>query len=320
ELQLVIASLDGIEAEIEAVADAVRRAGLDLAALMVSPAPDLKSVTPGQPWPPCPPLDSLYRAARRAFPGVKLGGGMFSYFTELNRKRPPRELLDFITFSTCPIVHAGDDRSVMETLEALPYVAESMRAIAGDLPYVVGPSAIGMRDNPYGPTGLPNPRGIRQAMSGPDPRQAGLFGAAWTLGYVARFAAGGARRVAVSAPVGPFGLAAETGGVHPVFHVVRGLASLEGKAMRAAATSAEREVLALCAGPAALWLANLTAESRTVEVPPEFVGSDLRVLDAAWLAGADRSEPGAFDHAPPRPAPGRVTLDAYAIAAMTRTR
>jgi D-apionolactonase len=320
ELQLVIASLDGIEAEIEAVADAVRRAELDLAALMVSPSPDLKSVTPGQPWPPCPPLDALYRAARRAFPGVKLGGGMFSYFTELNRKRPPRELLDFITFSTCPIVHAGDDRSVMESLEALPYVAESARAIAGDLPYVVGPSAIGMRDNPYGPTGLPNPQAIRQAMSGPDPRQAGLFGAAWTLGYAARFAAGGARRVAVSAPVGPFGIAADSGRVHPVFHVLHGLARLEGEALRAAATSAERDVLALCAGSAALWLASLTAESRTVGVPPEFVGTDLRVLDAAWLGASDRSEPSAFDHAPPRPAPGRVTLDAYAVAALTRTR
>ncbi|HJS85461.1 MAG TPA: hypothetical protein VJ779_08370, partial [Acetobacteraceae bacterium] len=278
ELQLVVTSLDGFEAEIEGVAKRVREIGLDLAALMVSPAPDLKSTTPGQPWPPCPPLDALYRAARRAFPGVRLGGGMFSYFTELNRKHPPRELIDFVTFSTCPIVHAGDDRSVMESLEALPYVAESARAIAGHLPYVVGPSAIGMRDNPYDVAALPNPRGIRQAMSGPDPRQAGLLGAAWTLGYVARFAAGGAERIAVSAPVGPFGIAAHSGRVHPVFHVVRGLAGLEGKRLRAASTSAEREMLALCA-ESALWLANLTADSRVVEVPPEFVGTDLRVLD-----------------------------------------
>ncbi len=320
ELQLVATSLDAFEAEIAAVADAARDVGLDLAALMVSPAPDLKSTTPGQPWPPCPALAALYRAARRAFPGVRLGGGVFSYFTELNRKRPPRALLDFITFSTCPIVHAGDDRSVMESLEALPYVAESVRAIAGDLPYVVGPSAIGMRDNPYGPAALPNPQGIRQAMSGPDLRQAGLLGAAWTLGYVARFAAGGARRVAVSAPVGPFGIAADSGLVHPVFHVVRGLASLKGGMLRAVSTTAEREVLALCAGSAALWLANLTVEPRLVEVPPEFVGANLRVLDSAWLDGtSDRAVPGALDRTPPRSAPGRITLDAYAVAALTKT-
>lgn len=314
ELQLVVASVDGFEAEIEAAADAVRRVGLGLAALMVSPAPDLKSTSPGQPWPPCPPLDALYRAARRAFPGVRLGGGMFSYFTELNRKRPPRELLDFLTFSTCPIVHAGDDRSVMETLEALPYVAESARAIAGGLPYAVGPSSIGMRDNPYGPAGLPNPRGVRQAMSGPDPRQAGLLNAAWTLGYAARFAAGGAERVALSGPAGAFGIADASGAVHPVFHVVRGLAGLTGGALRASPTTAERDVLALCAGRA-LWLANLTAEPRAVEVPPEFAGAGLRVLDAAWLGTADRA-PGVFDRAPQRPAPGRIVLDAYAVAAL----
>ncbi|MBV8402272.1 MAG: hypothetical protein JOZ17_26650, partial [Acetobacteraceae bacterium] len=284
---------------------------------MVSPAPDLKSTTPGQAWPPCPALDALYRAARRAFPGVKLGGGMFSYFTELNRKRPPRELLDFITFSTCPIVHAGDDRSVMETLEALPYVIESARAIAGELPYVVGPSAIGMRDNPYGPTGLPNPHSIRQAMSGPDPRQAGLLGAAWTFGYIARFAVGRAQRIAVSAPVGPFGIASESGLLHPVFYVVRGLTRLEGRSVRAAPTTAERSVLALCINASALWLANLTAEAREAAVPSEFIGTDLRVLDAEWMNNiTDRSMPDSFEQESAHPAPNRLVLDAYAIAAL----
>src|SRR3546814_1455693 len=61
-------------------------------------------------------------AARRAFPGIALGGGMFSYFTELNRKRPPVGLLDFVSHATCPIVHAADDRSVIQTLEAIPHI------------------------------------------------------------------------------------------------------------------------------------------------------------------------------------------------------
>ena len=34
---------------------------------------------------------------------------MFSFFTELNRKHPPAKLLDFVTNTTCPIVHAADD-------------------------------------------------------------------------------------------------------------------------------------------------------------------------------------------------------------------
>ncbi len=46
----------------------------------------------GQLWPPCPPLDGLYSGARAAFPEARIGGGMFSYFTELNRKRPPSSI------------------------------------------------------------------------------------------------------------------------------------------------------------------------------------------------------------------------------------
>ena len=86
-----------------------------------------------------------------------LGGGMFSFFTELNRKRPPAELLDFVHNGTCPIVHAADDRSVMETHEALPYQVTTARSFIGKTPYRIGPSAIGCRDNPHGATYTPNP-------------------------------------------------------------------------------------------------------------------------------------------------------------------
>ena len=133
-------------------------AGLRLASVAVCPAVDRKSTPPGSAWPACPPLDEIYAAARAAFPGLPLGGGMFSYFTELNRKRPPLELLDFVTHATNPIVHAADDDSVMETLEALPHITRSARAIIGDRRYRIGPSTIAMRQNPYGARTMPNPR------------------------------------------------------------------------------------------------------------------------------------------------------------------
>ena len=155
---------------------------------------------------------------------------MFSYFTELNRKRPPLAELDFVSFTTSALVHAGDDRSVAETLELLPHIARSVRAIVGGKPYAVGPSAIGMRDNPYGQATMPNPDNVRQAMNRNDPRQRGLLGAAWSLGYFAHFAAGGARQIALGGAVGPFGLLHapadfpqpwfdEVGGLFPVYHV-----------------------------------------------------------------------------------------------------
>src|SRR3546814_17101246 len=78
----------------------VRSIGLALDGIAVFPAPDLQSTPPGSAWPACPPFEAVYAAARRAFPGIALGGGMFSYFTELNRKRPPVGLLDFVSHAT----------------------------------------------------------------------------------------------------------------------------------------------------------------------------------------------------------------------------
>ena len=51
-----------------------------------------------------------------------------TFYVNDPRKPPPAELLDYVTHTTCPIVHAADDISVMETLEALPYVINSAKA------------------------------------------------------------------------------------------------------------------------------------------------------------------------------------------------
>ena len=120
------------DAELSAVASAAAGAGLKPAAVAVFPAQDMVSVQPDAPWPEMPSFDETYAAARRAFPGARLGGGMAAYFTELNRKRPPSKPLDFVTHTTCPNVHAADDRSVMETNESIPFQILSTRAFMGD--------------------------------------------------------------------------------------------------------------------------------------------------------------------------------------------
>ena len=56
---------------------------------------------------------------------------------------------------------------------------------------VPGPSAMGMRYNPYGKTTDANPANIRTAFAHQDPRQRALFGAAFAVGYMARAAAAG---------------------------------------------------------------------------------------------------------------------------------
>ncbi|MFC6461781.1 hypothetical protein ACFSYD_16625 [Paracoccus aerius] len=158
-----------LNAEFASYAADLEASGFRPASIMTCPSVDRQSTPPGSEWPPCPPLEAIYAAARKAFPGIPLGGGMASFFPELNRKRPPAEAWDFVTHGLCPIVHAADDLSVMETLEAVPHILASARVIIGKRDYRLGPSTIAMRQNPYGSRTIPNLDRDRVCMADDDP-------------------------------------------------------------------------------------------------------------------------------------------------------
>jgi hypothetical protein len=281
-LEVVVDSVEDFSKELQQLSDRINEAGIKLASVAVVPAGDLKSVLPGGPRPLAPTLEELYAAAREIFPGVRLGGGMFSFFTELNRKHPPAKLLDFVVNTTCPIVHAADDRSVMETLEALPYQVTTARSFIGKAAYRIGPSGIGCRDNPHGATWTPNPQNLRVCLTKLDPRQRGLFAAAWTLGYVSALAPTGVEAISLGAPTGPLGVIYrksdhrqpwydELSGpaVFPAFHVLCGLARAQARKLVDAQSSDAEKVCALAyqaKGGTTLWLANLTAQQQPVQV------------------------------------------------------
>ncbi|MFO6463503.1 hypothetical protein ACK8OR_03840 [Jannaschia sp. KMU-145] len=325
-LEAVIEATDdaGAAAEIAALGATAQDLGHPFHTVLVSPAPDLKCTLPGSIWPDAPDAATLYDATRAAFPEARIGGGMFSYFTELNRKRPPVDRLDLLSFTTSPMVHAGDDRSVIETREAHPAIVKSVAEIAGTTPWAVGPSAIGIRDNPYGASAKDNPGNIRQAMNWNDPRQRGLFGAAWALTYFAHFAEGGASSIALGAATGPFGAIAApsefpkpwfdgAGGVYPVFHVLRGLARLEGAAMHTLDLPAAGPVAGLAVqtdNGMEIWVANVGPEPVEVALADD---AEMRVarLDAGGFAAAAANAAIMDDLSP---ASGALTLDAFAIA------
>ena len=325
-LEAVIASVDddGAAEEMRALGDVASALGEPFGTVLVSPAPDLKCTLPGSVWPDAPDGAGLYDAARAAFPNARIGGGMFSYFTELNRKRPPVDRLDLVSFTTSPMVHAGDDRSVMETREAHPAIIRSVAAIADGTPWAVGPSAIGIRDNPYGESAKDNPHNVRQAMNRNDPRQRGLLGAAWALGYFADFASGGAAGVALGSGTGAFGAVSMPsgdpqpwyegrGGLHPVYHVLRGLARLEGAPILAMDLSPAAPIQALAARTAAgteVWAANATPAPVDVAVP-EGVSARIAVLDVGTFVDA-ASAPDWMDRL--SRAGSALRLDAYAVA------
>jgi D-apionolactonase len=271
-------------------------------------------------------LKDLYRVAREAFPSIRLGGGMFSFFTELNRKRPPVELLDLVTFTTSSIFHAGDDRSATEGLESLPAIARTLRSFIQDRPYHVGPSAIGMRANPYGEAPTLNPNNIRQAGNGMDPRQRGLLAAAWLVGYYAHFARGGASAITIGSGAGDFGLVHtkggyakpwfdEHGGMYPVFHSFKGLAALKGFPALDVQSSITRDVQsigAIVAGKAEIWIANLTGTTRHVEVPQKAL-KRVSILDESSFIAMSQN-PNGLDANEADLASLNLRLGAYAVA------
>ncbi|MEJ1156743.1 hypothetical protein [Prosthecomicrobium sp. N25] len=306
QVELVTPAASPARTELEAAARLLAAAGLAPESVLVCPAPLLKSYQPVGPWPDIEPLEAWYAAARAAFPGARLGGGMLTNFTELNRKRPDPSGLDFISHTTTAIVHAADDRSVMETLETLPQIAASVAVLWPGLPYRLGPSSIAMRSNPYGATLPENPGWTRMPLADRDPRHRALFGAAWTVGYVAALVPSALEAIALHASHGPLGLG-EGARLFPVFHVMAALAEASGR--EAVALDLPKSLAGLAwrgpAGTTAL-VANPTAEP--ADWP--FAARPARVLDAASLAPAG-ADP-AWIRAAPTPAPAR--LDAFAVA------
>ncbi len=159
-----------------------------------------------------------------------------------------------------------------------------------------------------------------------DPRQRGLIGAAWTLGYFAHFARGGAERITLGGGAGEFGLVHartnyaqpfydEAGGVYPVFHVFRGLARLGGAPLVETGCSPVRQVQAIAVdGPSGreVWAANLVGEPRELTLSGDMPGR-FAMLDAeSFVEAAGR--PDFMDHPSGDVGGGAIRLGPYGVA------
>ena len=258
---------------------------------------------------------AVLAAARQRFAGIAIGGGSPTGFTELNRSRPPAGL-DFVCHATQAVVHAADDTSVMETLTALHSIAATMRDMAGEVPYRIGPVSIGMVPSASAPAVAANPDNQRLALAHNDPRQRGLFAAAFSVGYVATAAQLGVATLTLAAPSGPFGLFhapqpwptpgwTQDGAPYPLAAAFAGLAAMAGATLRGVMHAAGGRLAAVAADTpdgAVLWLANLTPSPIMVELPAV---KACAVMDAQTLAGGTGLQPALS-------AP--LMLDAYAVA------
>jgi D-apionolactonase len=315
-LEIILPAKKSAAEEMAAIAKDVRTGGLMPDAIVVTQMHDLKSFQPNTPRPWGPTYEEMAKAARAEFRGVPVGGGMLSFFTELNRKPVPKGLFDFVTHSVCPIVHAADDTSVMETLESIPSIIASTRNMIGKTPYHLGPSSIPCRDNPYGAAVAPNPNNARVCLSDIDPRQRGLFAAAWYVGLVAAAARGGIDVMSLGSFTGNQGVI--TGdGVSPAYHALAGLATASRAKRRDAASSAPSKVETLAyeskEGPV-LWLTNLTPEKQSVKVTGLARPAMLHMLDEASFSLATRQPDFLSKSGTTLKKPGRIDLGPYAVA------
>jgi hypothetical protein len=244
----------------------------------------------------------------------------------LNRNRPPTDALSFLSYSINPQVHAFDDLSLVETLEAQAATVESARRFAGGLPVAVGPVTLRPRFNPdaTGPEPEPAPGELPPQV---DPRQMSLLGAAWTLGSLASLAGGGVESVTyyetsgwrgvMERPEGsplPARFHSIPGGVFPLYHVLADAGEVAGGAVLPVASSDPLRAAGLAIrreGRTRVLLANLSAEPQRVTLRGVAGRASARRLDET---NAERAmvSPEEYRAAPGEPLDardGELTLD-----------
>jgi len=327
-LEVVVPCRRDPSAEVAEFAGALRESGVRPESIVVAAAEDRIRGEPGPPPPPLALLAEIHRAARVALPDIPIGGGTFGFFTELNRNWPPIGLIDYITHVVCSVVHASDDRAMMENLESFQHIVRTVRAFAGNTPHRLIASSLGLDINP-GSDPAPNPDNVRGTMVRMDPRHRGLFGAAWTLASIGEAARGGVAAISPAALAGEFGIVHRRlpydqpwfddlgrAAVYPAYHVVAGMARAAGRPLVETASSDRTRIATLAYRAAndatSLWLANLRDFPQRVTLPDLDAKARIGRLDESTFEAA-ATDP-AFLHAYATPLASReIEIGAHGI-------
>ena len=239
-------------------------------------------------------------------PAAQFVSGTNAHFAELNRGRPSLDHLDAICFSLSPQVHAFDNESLTENLEAQASILESARHFAGSVPVIVSPITLKPRFNPDA-TGPEPTSAAGELPFQVDPRQMSLFGAGWTIASLKHVAQGGAFSASYYETTGwrgvmetakgsrvPSKFPSLPGSVFPVFHVIADVAG-HRQAVDSYSSSPRRvDGLALRNGDGVrVLLANLTGEQQAITLYAPGNVAMVRVLDETNAEEACLS-PGVF--------------------------
>ncbi len=257
---------------------------------------------------------STVAAARRILApyGAPLGSGTDAFYAELNRNHPPADLLDWITYSINPQVHAFDNASLIETLPAQAVTIESTRQFSMDTKIAISPVTFKMRWNPNATA--PEPEQLTGSMPRrADMRQMALFGAVWTLGSIKSLVLGGADSLTYYETTGWLGVMPSanqnqyseqpelrTVSVYPLYHVFADIAPFVGGEVLSITSNQPQKCDALvlrCEGSLRIMVANYTPETQRVTIKGPAGNFTLKKLDEMTLeesttsADMSRNEP-----------------------------
>jgi len=237
---------------------------------------------------------------------AKIGAGTNAYFAELNRGRPPAEEVDLVCYSISPQVHASDEVSLVETLQAQAWSVESARRVSGGRPISVTPVTLKPRFNPNATGREPEPR-PGELHSQVDVRQMSLFGAGWTLGSIKYLAESGVHSATYYETTGwrgvmetengsplPEKFRSIAGAVFPLYHVLADVGGFVGGHVVVCNSSAPLRVdgMALHKGiQTRVLLANLSPRSQDVQLAYPGFSEHVQVkhLDESNVREAMRS-------------------------------
>lgn len=295
-LELAVFLLPEHADELEQLAAALD--GVPIARVLAFPA-DARSATPTETTPA-----ALVRLVRVALAAVPVVGGTDMNFCELNRTRPDTDAMDGITYAIAGQIHASDDLSLVETLEAQGETVISARAFAHGRPISVSPVTLKRRFNAYATAGEAE-HDECELPDSVDPRQLSLLGAAWTVGSAKNLAEAGVASLTYyettgwrgvlereSGPKLPAQFPSQPGRVFPLYHVLADLGAWKGSELVECSASDPLAVVGFAVrheGRTSLLVANLKPEMQLVRLVGIAGPTTLRRLNENTIPG--RSEP-----------------------------
>ena len=152
-----------------------------------------------------------------------VGYGTDIYFTELNRQRPQHDEFDFISFSLNPQVHSFDEKTILENIETIPDIIQTIRSFT-DKPVFASPVTFKKRKNHDGAGSA------RHALvNNFDARQNTWFGTGWFL--LCLFQLRDVQQVTFFKTTGDSGIAGTAGENSPLYRVLAQLQSFRAATM-----------------------------------------------------------------------------------------